>query len=621
MKKHNNLVFFGIIVALSLMFTVHSTNILLLDSNIHHENNLKTSGLPCDPISISGNLGWETAAANEEWCTGDGTLEIPYVIENVDVDAQDGPYCIEIIGSDAHFIIRNCKTYNSIGNGILLDSVRNGKLINIDCYDNNRGITLTNSYDNAIENNFISNNIEGIFFFRSENNYISQNTVTSNSYGITAHLSNNNFILDNFVTFHTWHGIKLSQSHYNLVSGNIANDNQYGIYLWVSEDNDIVGNVANLNDRGILVDDFCYFNNFIGNMLSGNNLGIFMNNDNDNNIFTGNTIEFSNEIGVYVRYTENFENENNLFNENIFIGNTFNAIDDGPNNQWDDDTIGNYWDDYAGRDADDNGIGDIPYYIQDIQGNQVTQDNFPIWDDGPDNISPEITYITGPLDPVQIGDLVQITIDFTDPDEGDTHIATFEWGDEEIDAVDVDPGARTITYSHPYTVAGVYTLILTITDESDESDSMLYQYVVIFDPDGGFVTGGGWIDSPAGAFPADIDLTGKAHFGFVSKYKKGGHVPIGNTEFLFNAADLNFHSTSYEWLIIAGFKAKFKGSGTINGEGNYGFMLTAIDGELSGGADQFRIIIWDKDNNDAVIYDNDGSTDLGGGNIKIHIPK
>ena len=69
-------------------------------------------------------------------------------------------------------------------------------------------------------------------------------------------------------------------------------------------------------------------------------------------------------------------------------------------------------------------------------------------------------------------------------------------------------------------------------------------------------------------------------------------------------------------------KAKFKGVGTINGGGNYGFMLTAIDGS----PDTFRIKIWDKDNGDAVVYDNQmGAEDseyeatvLGGGNIVVH---
>jgi len=78
-------------------------------------------------------------------------------------------------------------------------------------------------------------------------------------------------------------------------------------------------------------------------------------------------------------------------------------------------------------------------------------------------------------------------------------------------------------------------------------------------------------------------LTGKATFGFVSKYIKGKVDPTGNTEFQFKAGDLNFKSTSYEWLVVAGARAQFKGLGTINGTGNYGFMLTAIDGQISGG--------------------------------------
>ena len=96
-------------------------------------------------------------------------------------------------------------------------------------------------------------------------------------------------------------------------------------------------------------------------------------------------------------------------------------------------------------------------------------------------------------------------------------------------------------------------------------------------------------------------------------------------------ADLNFHSNNYEWLVIAGPKAKYKGTGTINGSGDYGFMLTACDAAVTGSCqgsseDTFRIKIWDKNNGDAVVYDNQpGSSDdsndgtvLGGGNIKVH---
>ena len=105
---------------------------------------------------------------------------------------------------------------------------------------------------------------------------------------------------------------------------------------------------------------------------------------------------------------------------------------------------------------------------------------------------------------------------------------------------------------------------------------------------------GGWIASPAGAHVLSPTITGRATFGFVSKYEKGANVATGQTEFLFGVANLNFHSTSYEWLVIAGPKAQYKGEGTINGSGSYRFMLTAIDGQINGGGgvDKFRIRIW-----------------------------
>lgn len=168
--------------------------------------------------------------------------------------------------------------------------------------------------------------------------------------------------------------------------------------------------------------------------------------------------------------------------------------------------------------------------------------------------------------------------------------------------------------------AGVYKVIAKV--HCIESDAV---FIVVYDPSAGFVTGGGWIDSPAGAYQPDTDLTGKANFGFVSKYKKGQTIPTGNTEFQFKAGDLNFHSTEYEWLVIAGCHAKYKGNGTINGEGNFGFMLTATDGQINGGGgvDKVRIKIWDKNDGDAIVYDNkiddnDYGTELDGGQIKIH---
>ncbi|MCK4443265.1 MAG: hypothetical protein KAW09_01895, partial [Thermoplasmata archaeon] len=194
-------------------------------------------------------------------------------------------------------------------------------------------------------------------------------------------------------------------------------------------------------------------------------------------------------------------------------------------------------------------------------------------------------------------------------------------------------GSGTVTDNYEFTTAGVYLVTLTITDDDDGVGTAhtvgdLTAIVVIYDPSAGFITGGGWFESPAGALASDTSASGRAGFGFVSKYQKGADVPKGNAEFRFQAGDLKFKSESYDWLVIAGHKGMFKGTGEINGEGNYGFLISAIDGELPGGqgVDKFRIKIWDKDTGE-IIYDNnveggdddaDPTTPVIRGEIKIH---
>jgi len=248
------------------------------------------------------------------------------------------------------------------------------------------------------------------------------------------------------------------------------------------------------------------------------------------------------------------------------------------------------------------------------------------------NIAPTIDTFIIPLEPIQIGIPVDLIATFTDPGILDTHTATIDWDDGNITTGTItgSGGTYTVTDSWTYGQPGVYTITLTIEDDDGGIDIASFQYAVIYDPSAGFVTGGGWIMSPEGAYTPDPTLTGKANFGFVAKYKKGQSTPDGNTEFNFKVANMNFHSKDYEWLVIqiAGAKAMYKGTGTINGEGNYGFKITAIDEDLtpSTDVDMFRIKIWDKDNNDEIIYDNqlgdeddcDPSTPISRGNIKIH---
>jgi PKD domain-containing protein len=245
------------------------------------------------------------------------------------------------------------------------------------------------------------------------------------------------------------------------------------------------------------------------------------------------------------------------------------------------------------------------------------------------NAPPNVLSVTGPSDPLPVNGSATVVATFDDSATGDTHTCKFTWDDGKPDTtVSLTSTQSSCSAAHTYSAAGVYQVVVLVTDDDGYSDSDSYQYVVVYDPNAGFVTGGGWIMSPAGAYLANPALTGKANFGFVAKYKNGMSVPTGDTEFQFQTADFRFKSTAYDWLVVSGARAQYKGKGTINDAGEYGFLLTAVDGQVTGGGgvDKFRIKIWNIATS-AVVYDNvlgasdDLSTDpqaIGGGSIVIH---
>ena len=240
------------------------------------------------------------------------------------------------------------------------------------------------------------------------------------------------------------------------------------------------------------------------------------------------------------------------------------------------------------------------------------------------NVAPSVGSVTVPVLPQAINTSITASAPFSDAGTLDGHTASWAWGDGTTSAgtVSESNGSGTVSGSHVYSVDGVYTVTLTVTDADGLAGTASSQsYVVIYNPAAGFVTGGGWVTSPTGAYVANASATGKATFGFVSKYLKGATVPSGNTEFHFQAGSLNFNSTAYQWLVISGTcKAQFKGTGTINGGGSYTFILTAYDGErcASPGSDTFRLQITDNNNNGALVYDNGTDEAIGGGDVQIH---
>ena len=172
-------------------------------------------------------------------------------------------------------------------------------------------------------------------------------------------------------------------------------------------------------------------------------------------------------------------------------------------------------------------------------------------------------------------------------------------------------GTTTLTVSSGYRPAvGTYTLVVQATDHAGNTASETRSFV-IYQSSNGFVVGAGWVDSPAGAYTADPRLTDRAIFSMFTIYPQGAAVPFGRTLFLLPNARLSFVSSGHEWLVVSGPRAQYQGWGTINGTGNYGFQVTVIDGQASGGGgkDRFRIKIWDRTAGDRLVYDTQPGAD------------
>ena len=124
--------------------------------------------------------------------------------------------------------------------------------------------------------------------------------------------------------------------------------------------------------------------------------------------------------------------------------------------------------------------------------------------------------------------------------------AVWQWGDGTSSPAMISTGgAMTLSANHTYSSAGLYTVTLIVTDSEGVSRSSSSQQLVVYDPNAGFVTGAGTIESPAGSWAYNPSATGNAVFAFYSKYRKGTNIPDGTTSFRLRTAGLDFISRQY----------------------------------------------------------------------------
>ena len=234
------------------------------------------------------------------------------------------------------------------------------------------------------------------------------------------------------------------------------------------------------------------------------------------------------------------------------------------------------------------------------------------------NLAPVITSAAGPGASHDLSEPATLNAAFTDPGVLDTHTASISWGDGTITpgVVDQGAGSGSLTGSHHYVEPGFYSISITVTDDDGASDSVDLGEVFVFDPDT-FVTGGGWIISPEGAWTDMPTHTGKLTFGFVVRYDRTGSVR-GNLQVQLHKG-INLHAKAFDYLLINDGIAVFEGSGSVNGVDGFDFHVVAADERHAAGAeDRFWIRI---SRNGSIVY-NDGSYPTGlavrGKGIQIH---
>ncbi|MFQ5980941.1 MAG: right-handed parallel beta-helix repeat-containing protein [Candidatus Heimdallarchaeota archaeon] len=234
------------------------------------------------------------------------------------------------------------------------------------------GIFVLTSKNSIISYNNISlSGNDGVFLSAITNSTVSFNTITNSSYGIYLSGSSNNTVSGNTVTNSSQNGIYLSGSSNNTVSYNtVTNSSSVGIFIQSSGNSTIAGNtVTDSSYQGIRLsssENCSVTSNFVTRISQE---GIYLSSS-DNSTVSHNNITNS-WYGIHLASN----NGNCQILGNFLASNAWEGYDENGTNQWDNGAYGNWWDDYAGVDTNNDGIGDTVYAIS---GGASALDRYPL---------------------------------------------------------------------------------------------------------------------------------------------------------------------------------------------------------------------------------------------------
>jgi len=177
------------------------------DSLSYVNSNLESEEI--ENISIRSNDALREFA-DEKDLSGNGSEENPYLLANYTIDGMGDDYGVYLEDTELHFVIKNCKIYNSSESGIKINGVSNFTLEN----------SIVKSY---------SDTPDGINIISSENIVIKSSSIYENDKGISLRDgANNNTITNNNISNNADRGVHIEGSQDNLIYHNIffKNENQ-----------------------------------------------------------------------------------------------------------------------------------------------------------------------------------------------------------------------------------------------------------------------------------------------------------------------------------------------------------------------------------------------------------
>ncbi len=253
----------------------------------------------------------------------------------------------------------------------------------------------------VIEGNTLEDVLFGILLVASTDSVVSGNTVGAKNLdpgrrgdGIRLWESDRSVVRDNVVEHGRdllfWFSTDIE------ITGNRVRDGRYGLHFMYADSVLVEGNRLEGNSVGAYLmysSDLVFRDNVVSesNGPSGYGLGL---KDVDGVEATGNRI-VANRVGVYLdgspftpgvvhHFTGNLLAYNdtallflpnvdgNVFSDNAFVDNREHVAISGSGrlsgNTWSVEGVGNHWSDYAGYDADGDGVGDVAYRIDDLFG-------------------------------------------------------------------------------------------------------------------------------------------------------------------------------------------------------------------------------------------------------------